>query len=112
MASSSPQSNDRTFQTFAAVNSVNKFTDQGEMKQEAARAEERLNTICVCAEPKQVDLNVVLVYPWHRFGDTPNVQHTHYGILAAFLKSSYDRTRPAVGICVEYKFSAGIEKLF
>ena len=52
---------------------------------------------------------MVLLSPVNRFGDTSNVQHIHYGILASFLKCSYKRTRPAIGICAEYK---SIEKLF
>ena len=33
------------------------------------------------------------------------------GILSSFLKNSFDRTRPAIGICIEYKSEEGIRKL-
>ena len=62
-------------------------------------------------EPKQIDPNMVLVSPMNRLGASPNVQHIHFGILKSFLKNSFDRTRPAIGICVEYKSEQGIKKL-
>ena len=84
---------------------------QGKFKKLAQRVEETLTTETLYAEPKQLDPNVVLVSPLNRLGASPNVQHVHYGILKSFQKNSYDRTRPAIGICVEYRSDQGIKKL-
>jgi hypothetical protein len=84
---------------------------QGKFKKLAQRVEETLTTETLYAEPKQLDPNVVLVSPLNRLGASPNVQHVHYGILKPYQKNSYDRTRPAIGICVEYRSDQGIKKL-
>ena len=84
---------------------------QGKFKKMAQRVEETLTTETLYAEPKQLDPNVVLVSPLNRLGASPNVQHLHCGSLKSFQKNSYDRTRPAIGICVEYRSDQGIKKL-
>ena len=77
----------------------------------AQRVEETLTNDLVYLEAKQIDPNLILVDMHNRLGSSPNVQHIHKGILSSFLKNSFDRTRPAVGICVEYKSEEGIRKL-
>ena len=84
---------------------------QGKLKKFAQSVEETLTTEALYAEPKQLDPNVVLVSPLSRLGASPNVWHVRGGILKSFQKNSYDRTRPAIGICVEYRSEQGIEKL-
>ena len=81
------------------------------MKKLAQRVEETLANDIVYLEAKQIDPNLILVDMHNRLGSSPNVQHIHKGILSSFLKNSFDRTRPAVGICVEYKSEEGIRKL-
>ena len=73
--------------------------------------EETLTSEILYPEPKQIDPNLVLVSPLNRLGGSPNVQHVHFGILKSIQKNSYDRTRPAIGICVEYRSEQGIKKL-
>ena len=85
--------------------------DQGKLKKLAQRVEETLSTETLYPEPKQLDPNVALVSPLNRLGASPNVHHVHYGILKSFQKNSYDRTRPAIGICVEYRSEQGMKKL-
>ena len=80
---------------------------QGKFKKLAQRVEETLTTEALYAEPKQLDPSVVLVSPLNRLGASPNVQHVHYGILKSFQKNAYGRTRPAIGICVEYRSEQG-----
>ena len=81
------------------------------MKKLAQRVEETLTNDIVSLEAKQIDPNLILVDMHNRLGSSPNVQHIHKGILSSFLKNSFDRTRPAIGICVEYKSEEGIRKL-
>ena len=85
--------------------------DQGKFLKLAQRVEQTLTKEVVYPEPKQLDPNLVLVSPLNRMGASPNVQHVHFGILKSFLKNSFDRTRPAIGICVEYRSEQGIKKL-
>ena len=85
--------------------------DQGRFKKLATRVEETLTVDIVYADPKQLDPNIVLVDLHNRLGAAPNVLHIHKGILYSFLKNSYDRTRPAIGICIEYTSEQGIKRL-
>ena len=85
--------------------------DQGKFLKLAQRVEETLTKETLYPDPKQLDPNQVLVSPLNRMGQSPNVQHIHFGILKSFQANSFDRTRPAVGICVEYTPQAGIEEL-
>ena len=85
--------------------------DQGKFLKLAQRVEDTLSKETQYPDPKQLDPNHVLVSPFNRMGQPPNVQHIHFGILKSFLENSYDRTRPAVGICVEHKSQAGIQEL-
>ena len=85
--------------------------DQGKFLKLAQRVEQTLTKEVLYPEPKQLDPNLVLVSPLNRMGASPNVQHVHYGILKSFLKNSFDRTRPAIGICVGYRSEQGIKKL-
>ena len=43
----------------------------------------------------------------NRDGAPPNVQHIHFKILKGLLEKGFDRTRPAVGICVQYLSEQG-----
>ena len=47
----------------------------------------------------------------NRLGGAPNGKHVHHGILKSFQKSGYDRTRPAIGICIQYITEHGIRLL-
>ena len=85
--------------------------DTGKFLKLAQRVEETLSKQTLYPEHKQLDPNQVLVSPLNRMGQSPNVLHTHFGILKSFQVNSFDRTRPAVGICVEYKSQAGIQEL-
>ena len=85
--------------------------DQGKLKKLAQRVEETLSSDCLFKEPKQIDPNLVLVAPMNRLGGSPNVRHVHYGILMSFLKHAFDRSRPAIGICIEYRSELGIKRL-
>jgi hypothetical protein len=85
--------------------------DQGKLKKLAQRVEETLATDCLFVEPKQIDPNLVLVAPMNRLGGSPNVNHVHFGILMSFVKNSFDRTRPAIGICIQYSSERGIKSL-
>ena len=91
--------------------SVGPDSDLGKFKKLAQRVEETLTTEIMYAEPKQLDPVKVLVSPLNRLGASPNVRHVHMGILKSFLENSYDRTRPAVGICIEYKSEKGIKEV-
>ena len=73
--------------------------------------EETLTTESFYPDSKQIDPNLVLVSPLNRLGASPNVQHVHSGILKPFQKNSYDRTRPAIGICAAYRSEQGMKKL-
>ena len=86
-------------------------TDAAKFMKLAERVEQVLTHQAKYQEPKQLDPNRVLVSPMNRLGATPNVKHVHFGILQSIKKNSYDRTRPAPGICVEYTSEAGIKEL-
>ena len=62
-------------------------------------------------QPRQINPNWILVSPLNRFGQNPNVNRIHFGILGSILKNSFDKTRPFIGVCVEVKSEAGIRKL-
>ena len=62
-------------------------------------------------EPKQLDPSLILVSPLNRDGAPPNVQHIHFKILKGVLEKGFDRTRPAVGICVKYLSEQGKKDL-
>ena len=85
--------------------------DQGKFLKLAQRVEETLTRESLYPDPKQLDPNLVLVSPLNRLGGSPNVQHIHFGSLKSFQLNSYDRTRPAIGICVEYTTEAGKKEL-
>ncbi len=82
-------------------------TDVGAFKKLAFRVENTLSTKVLNSEAKQLDPHSVLVSPLNRDGAPPNVQHVHSGILKSFATKGFDRTRPAVGICVAYTSSEG-----
>ncbi len=81
--------------------------DQGRFKKLAQRVEDTLTNETLFAEPKQIDPSLILVSPMNRDGAPPNVRHVHFGILRSFLTKGFDRTRPAIGICVKYTSEAG-----
>ena len=85
--------------------------DPGKFTKLAQRVEQTLSTEVIHIEPKQIDPNLILVSPLNRLGASPNVRHIHYGILRSFMEHCYDRTRPAIGICVKYESEGGIRKL-
>lgn len=90
---------------------VGKDQDIGKFKKLAQRVEETLNNLVIFKEPKQLDPRAVLVAPLNRDGAPPNRMHIHNRILKSFKTQGYDRTRPQVGICVEYKTAEGKAKL-
>ena len=81
-------------------------TDPLKIDKLAQRVEAVLQT-CLNSEPRQIDPRALLVAPANRDGSSPNVQHIHKGILASFIKNGFDRSRPAVGICVQVRSSEG-----
>ena len=85
-------------------------SDAGKAFKLAQRVEEALSK-CLNTEPKQLDPLSLLVDPSNRDGVPPNIQHVHFGILKSFAVKGFDRTRPQVGICVQYKSDAGKKKL-
>ena len=86
-------------------------TDLAKSQKLAQRVEETLKTKLVHQEPKQLDPRCVLVAPHNRNGGPPNVQHIHWGILKSFIQKGFDRSRPQVGICVQYTSEEGKRKL-
>ena len=74
----------------------------------AERVQEALDEL---DPPRQVNPNWILVSPLNRFGQNPNVNRIHFGILGSILKNSFDKTRPFIGVCVEVKSEAGRRKL-
>ena len=88
-----------------------KHTDQGKFKKLAARVEATLTKQCLNPESKQINPCLILVSPLNRLGAPPNVKHIHFTILQGFKLKGYDRTRPAIGICVMYTTEAGKRKL-
>ena len=91
-----------------------KLADPAKFLKLAERVERTLSEGEGCLNkdmPKQVDPNKILVSPLNRLGAPPNVRHVHQGILKSFLTKAFDRTRPAIGICVEVKSEQGIKKL-
>ena len=84
--------------------------DAGKAFKLAQRVEKTL-TKCINSEPKQLDPQSLLVDPANRDGAPPNIQHVHFGILKSFAVKGFDRTRPQVGICVQYTSDVGKAKL-
>ncbi len=72
-----------------------------------SRTDPQLNTEALFREPRQLDPAKILVSPLNRDGAPPNVQHVHLKILKCFVENGFDSTRPAHGICVQYKSDAG-----
>lgn len=85
--------------------------DAGKFKKLAQRVEETLTKEILFPEPKQIDPSFILVAPFNRDGAPPNVQHVHFGILKSFKTKGFDRTRPAIGICIKFTSEAGRKKL-
>ena len=85
--------------------------EPGRFSKLATRVEEILDTMCLSAEAKQLDPDLVLTGINNRLGAAPNVRHIHLGILKSFKEKGFDRTRTPKGICIEYKSEAGIKKL-
>jgi hypothetical protein len=86
--------------------------DVGIFKKLAVRVEETLQKECLFAEPKQIDLELILVAPNNRTGAPPNTRHVHFGVLKSFKTKGFDRSRPAVGICIKFTSEQGLKKLF
>ena len=85
-------------------------SDAGKASKLAARVEQIMQS-CLNAEPKQLDPRCLLVDPCNRDGAPPNIQHVHHQILKSFATQGFDRTRPAVGICVKYTSVEGKSRL-
>ena len=85
--------------------------DQGKYKKLAQRVEEALTKESLFAEPKQIDPSLILVAPNNRDGAPPNVRHVHQGILKSFQVKGFDRTRPAIGICIKFTSEKGLKDL-
>ena len=58
-----------------------------------------------------MDPSLVLVAPLNRLGAPPNKLHVHYGILKSFKDKGFDRTRPAIGICLKFTSPQGLKSL-
>ena len=86
--------------------------DVGIFKKLAVRVEETLQKECLFAEPKQIDPELILVAPNNRTGAPPNTRHVHFGVLKSFKTKGFDRSRPAVGICIKFTSEQGLKKLF
>ena len=87
------------------------LVDQVKLQKLAKRVEEYLEKLVINKEPKQLDPRLLLVAPLNREGAPPNLQHIHRVILKCFLEKGFDRTRPQIGICIEFKSEAGKKKL-
>ena len=85
--------------------------DQGKFGKLAQRVEQTLTEKVLFREPKQLDPSSILAPPLNRDGAPPNVQRIHFKILKGFLEKGFDRTRPAVGICVKYLSDQGKKDL-
>lgn len=66
---------------------------------------------CLNSEPKLIPPGHLLVAPANRDGAPPNIQYVHQGILRSIAKAGFDRTRPQVGICVQFKSTEGKDAL-
>ena len=86
-------------------------TDPGKLLKLAQRVEKTLKDDVVYREPKQLDPRSVVMGLLNRDGAPPNVPHIHHTLLKGILTKGYDRSRPLVGICIEYKSEAGKKKL-
>ena len=82
--------------------SVGKDVDPGKVMKLAMRVQKALTDLVV-GEPKQLDPRSVLVAPLNRDGAPPNCQHIHHQILKTIITKGFDKTRPSIGICVEFK---------
>ena len=67
--------------------------------------------MCLVAEPKQLDPSWVLVSPLNRPGAPPNKRHVHFGVLLSFKDKGFDRTRPAISICIKFTNAQGLQSL-
>ena len=85
--------------------------DTGSFRKLAQRVEAILTTKCLYQEARQIDPCQVLVADTNRLGAPPNVLHIHFGILNSFKTKGFDRTRPAIGICILYTSEEGKKKL-
>eukprot|EP00972_Heterocapsa_arctica_P065150 9617159-Heterocapsa_arctica.AAC.1 len=86
-------------------------SDIGKLKKLAQRFEQTLSEEVLYPEAKQLDPRSILVAPLNRDGAPPNVPHVHHGILKSFKTKGFDRTRPQIGICIEFKSEEGKKKL-
>ena len=84
--------------------------DAGKAFKLAQRVEKALSK-CINSEAKQLDPLCLLTDQANRDGAPPNTQHVHFGILKSFAVKGFDRTRPQIGICVQYKSDAGLARL-
>ena len=85
-------------------------SDPGKALKLAERVENTLTNFATLPESKNLVPHSVLVSPLNREGAPPNVPHVHK-ILKGMLNNGFDRQRPPVGICVEYKSAEGKAKL-
>ena len=86
-------------------------TDQGKLKKLAQRVEQILTEMVLFHDPKQVPPHKILVAPLNRQGAPPNLQYIHFGILKGMQEKGFDRTRPQVGILVEFRSPAAKKAL-
>ena len=84
------------------------LVDMPKFQRLAERVQEAL---ALLEKPRQINPNFILVSPLNRFGQNPNVNRIHRGILGSILKNSFGNARPFVGVCVEVKSESGIQKL-
>ena len=84
--------------------------DAGKLRKLAQRVEKVLSEEVLYQEPKQLDPKTIIVAPLNREGAPPNVPHVH-NILRNIKLKGFDRTRPVIGICVEFKSPEAKQKL-
>ena len=83
----------------------------GNFQKLAERVEETLEKKALHPAPKQLSPDLLYVSPNNRLGAPPNTHHIHHGVLKSIKEKAFDRTRPAVGICVEIRSEAGKKKV-
>ena len=73
--------------------------------------EKALEEQVINKEPKTIDPRFILVIPRNRDGSPPNVPYLHYTLIKNILIKGFDRTRPQVGICIEFRSESGKKAL-
>ena len=89
----------------------NDKVDPAKFKKLAVRVEEALLQHCLYSEPKQLAPELIIVAPFNRDGAPPNTRHCHQGICRSFKEKGFDKSRPAIGICILFTSEQGLKRL-